>query len=417
MALFAKLESQLMAHQEKQRMRIRYSMQQGEYGRCQVAGECYVNFASNDYLGLSQHHALKQAAVQAINHYGVGSGSSAQVTGFHPEHEALQKELAEWLQVDAVLLYSSGYMANIGTLTALLSSEAPVIHDRENHASLLDGSLQAHAHIRRFAHNNMQDLTRLLKKLTVRDMFHQLDKSCNEDPVAKNLAGTSTKRSLWVVSEALFSMDGHQVPMAELLGLIERYQVNALLDETHSLGIFGEQGRGLSTCLSQLPENGLMTAGLGKAFGVMGGIAAGSCCLIEYLTQFSRSAIYTTAQPPAWAAAARASLALIRSREGDELRERLQTNIDYFLALCKKQGVVYEEGSLSPIQVIILKTEQRALQWQQALKEQGFWVAAMRPPSVAQGASRLRITVTAAHCKADIQRFVEALAYLQEQAL
>ncbi|ODN42626.1 aminotransferase class I/II-fold pyridoxal phosphate-dependent enzyme [Piscirickettsia litoralis] len=394
MALDAELDLQLAVHKEKRRLRVRQSMVQLEHASCQIDNKHYVNFASNDYLGLSQHDALKRAATRAINQYGVGSGSSAQVSGFHPEHEALQEEFAEWLGVDAVLLYSSGYLANVGALTALLSRKQLVVHDKDNHASLLDGSLQAHARIQRFAHNNMLELARLLEK--------------------------AKARHLWVVSEALFSMDGYTVPINALVEIIKQFQLNLLLDETHSLGIIGSKGQGLIQAyardvnLEKMPEDYLLTAGLGKAFGVMGGVVAGSRNLIDYLTQFSRSAIYTTAQPPALAAAARASLALIRAEQGDELRGKLKENIGLFHRYCNQLGVIYHQGSRSPIQAIILKTEQGVLDWQQALKKHGFWVAVMRPPSVAEGASRLRITITAAHRKADIQGLVEVLARLQE---
>lgn len=346
-----------------------------------VDGEPLIGFASNDYLGLANHPEVIHAFQAAANRFGVGSGASHLVNGHSLEHQALEEELAEFTGRDRALLFSTGFMANMGTLMALLGQGDLVVQDKLNHASLLDGGLASGAKFRRYLHNDLASLTKTLQL-----------------PGARKL----------VVCDGVFSMDGDLAPLDEIAPICQAEQAWLMVDDAHGLGVLGKTGAGtvehFGLSQAQVP---VLMGTLGKAFGCFGAFIAGSEVLIETLIQFARPYIYTTALPPAVAAAARASLRLIRDEQS--LRPRLHALIARF-----RQGAQELAIPLMPshtaIQPVGLGDSERTLKVAQALREKGFLVGAIRPPTVPKGSARLRITLSASHTNDHIDQLLEALA-------
>lgn len=333
-------------------------------------------FSSNDYLSLSQHPAVIAAAKDALEQWGAGSGGSPLLNGYSGAHQALEKALADWLDVDAVLLFSSGFAANHGAISTLVQSGT--IHlDRLSHASLIDGVRATGRRFKRFAHNNFTELA----------------------------AGAGD----WLVSEGTFSMDGDRIPEADVRRLLQHHDVSLILDDAHGLGVWGEQGLASFGALRALgvPVR-LLTGTFGKAFGVGGAFVAGSRDDIEELVQFCREYIYSTAFPPAQAAAIQAALSIIRSDEGAELRTRLASNIAMFKQqLQPHQGVLI--ASDSPIQSLVVGDDAQLMALHQQLQQAGFAVSAVRPPTVPAGSARLRVSLQARHQYDDIRLLCEHL--------
>lgn len=352
--------------------------------RVLVDGRWLHNFCSNDYLGLAAEPAVRDALITAVRTAGVGAGAAGLVCGHHREHEALAVELADWLGVESVLLFGNGYLANVGILQGLASAGDAVFQDRLNHASLLDGGLASGARHQRYAHADVGDL-------------------------ARRLDACEARRRL-VVSDGVFSMDGDIAPLPDLLAVTQSHQALLMLDEAHAFGTIGAEGRGSVSHFGLEPDAVPLRMGtLGKAFGVYGAFAAGPRVLIEGLQQLARTAIYTTALPPALAAATRAALTLVR---GDGWRrERLQQHIARLRAGLLAQGWDLM-ASATPIQPVIIGSAARALALSQALAVRGFWVGAIRPPTVPAGTARLRLTLTAAHDEAAIDELLAVLADL-----
>lgn len=343
-----------------------------------IGARQYLNFASNDYLGLSQSPETIAAWREGAERYGVGSGGSGHVTGYGIAHAELEKQLAQWLGYPRALLFNSGYAANQAVVTALLEPSDRVLADRLSHASLLEAALQSGAQLRRFAHNQPQDLQRLLSRAV-------------------------SGRTL-VLTEGVFSMDGDSAPLAELAQLTRAANGWLLVDDAHGIGVLGEQGRG--SCWQQQVRPELLVVTFGKAFGISGAAVLCSASLAEYLLQFARHLIYSTAMPPAQAWALQTALRLIQN--GDALRERLTERIAQFR--CGMAGLPYRlAASATAIQPLWVGDNQRVLALAQSLRERGLWVSAIRPPTVPPGSARLRITLTAAHEAADIDLLLEAL--------
>ncbi|MGN7971115.1 8-amino-7-oxononanoate synthase [Serratia sp. 22264] len=352
---------------------------QGGNGRhIQLGGERYLNFSGNDYLGLSQDPQVIAAWQQGARQYGVGSGGSGHVTGFCAAHQALEQQLAEWLGYPRALLFISGYAANQALLAALMQADDRILADRLSHASLLEAAAHSPAQLRRFRHNQPQALAGLLAK------------SCGGQMLA--------------VTEGVFSMDGDSAPLAELHRLTQAAGAWLMVDDAHGIGVHGEQGRG--SCWQQGVRPELLVVTFGKAFGVSGAAVLCDEATAEYLLQFARHLIYSTAMPPAQACALQT--ALQRIQQGDELRARLQDNIQRF-----RQGAAQLPlaltASVTAIQPLLVGDNQRALDLAQQLRGQGLWVSAIRPPTVPPGGARLRITLTAAHQPQDIDRLLEVL--------
>lgn len=346
-----------------------------------VDGERRLVFCSNDYLGLS-HHPRVIEAFRDTARLGVGSGASHLVTGHGVEHHALEEELAAFTGRERALLFSTGYMANLGVVTALIGRGDRVLEDRLNHASLLDAGLLSGAHFGRYPHGDAA-------------------------AVVQRLTAPGEGRAL-VVTDGVFSMDGDLAPAAALAEVCTRHGVCLMVDDAHGIGVLGATGRGtLEHCGLKSEAVPILMGTLGKALGTFGAFVAGSNDLIEYLVQKARSYIYTTALPPAVAAATREALRLVDVECWR--RERVLSHVQRFRAAARAAGLELAESS-SPIQPIVLGSATRALAASDALWNRGIWVAAIRPPTVPEGSARLRITLSAAHRDDDIDRLVETLA-------
>jgi 8-amino-7-oxononanoate synthase len=347
-----------------------------------VDGRPCTNFSSNDYLGLASDPRVLAAFNRGAEAYGVGSGASHLVCGHSVEHHALEEELAAFTGRERALLFSTGYMANIGAATALLQRGDYIIEDKLNHASLLDGGQLSGARLQRFAHNDTAGLRRRLE-------------SCPAN--AKVL----------VAVDGVFSMDGDCAPLAEIAALASSHQAWLMVDDAHGFGVLGEDGAGLlqKIGLGQR-EVPVLMATFGKALGTFGAFVAGSDELVETLIQGARSYIYTTALPPAVAAATRESLR-IAQRESWR-REHLQALVSRLRHGSEQLGLALMPSGTA-IQPLLIGGAVSAMQVSEKLFEQGFFVPAMRPPTVPRDTSRLRITVTAAHSEEDIDRLLQAL--------
>jgi len=347
----------------------------------EVDGQTLLNFCSNDYLGLANDERVRDAMMAAVAQWGVGSGASHLVCGHTRAHHELEEALADFTGRERALLFSSGYAANVGTINALVGRGDSVFEDKLNHASLLDGGLLSGARFRRYRHRDNADLD-----------------IC--------LADSGSGRKL-VVSDGTFSMDGTACDVAAVARIARNHGAWLMLDEAHSLGVTGREGRGLADPDVIPPEHVPVLIGtLGKAFGTQGGFVAGSADLIETLIQFARTYIYSTAMPAAVAAATLTSLSLAR-REGWR-RERLGELITRFRTGATQLGLRLSE-SVSPIQPVLLGDEHSALAASAALERLGVLITAIRPPTVPVGTSRLRITLTAAHQPEDVDRLLTAL--------
>lgn len=345
-------------------------------------GRSLINFASNDYLGLSQHPKLKEAAIKATEKYGAGAGAARLICGTLPVHRELEETIASFKQTEAALAFSTGYAAATGAIPSLAGSDDILILDKLVHASLVDGARLSGAKLRVFKHNNLADLESKL------------------DWAARQREAKPKTRIL-VVTESVFSMDGDLAPLAEIVQLKDRYEAWLMVDEAHALGVLGPNRRGLAEQLGVADRIEIQMGTLGKAAGASGGFIAGSKILIDHLINSARSFIFSTAPIPAAAAAAKAGLEIIAGPEGEKLRSQLFENI----ALVRKN----HSTAIIPI---ILGDEGKALESSAKLEQSGFLVPAIRYPTVARGAARLRATVGAAHTSSQITRFLESLRAL-----
>ena len=348
----------------------------------QAGGTSLLNFSSNDYLGLASHPELVSALKDAADSDGVGSGASALVTGFRSQHHKLEQELAQFLEREKVLLCSSGYLANLAVATSLTAKGDVIVQDKLCHASLIEAARLSGARLLRYAHADTEALQR------------QLD--------VQNDGNTL------VISDGVFSMDGDTAPLQDLAELCLEHRAWLVVDDAHGIGVCGPGGRGsvaaAGLCAQQVP---VLTGTLGKAFGCFGAFVAGSEALINHLVNEARSYIYTTAMPPAVAAAARA--ALRRVIEDDWRREHLQVLIEYFRQGAASRGLTLMPSN-SPIQPMIIGDSQSAMDLATGLQQKGFLVVAIRPPTVREGTARLRITLTAAHQTAQIDALLDAIS-------
>jgi 8-amino-7-oxononanoate synthase len=349
-----------------------------------VDGKDYLSFASNDYLGLAAHPAIAEAACAALRDFGAGAGAAHLLTGHHILHHQAEQALAAFVGQPAALLFSTGYMANLGVVTALLDRHGAIFADKLNHASLVDAAQLSRAAHQRYRHTDLEHLEQLLR---ASDAEHKL-----------------------IATDAVFSMDGDLAPVPELLALAEKYDAWLYLDDAHGFGVLGQDGRGILEHFA-LPHSPrlIYLATLGKAAGVAGAFVAGTEDLVEWLVNKARTYIFTTAQPPALAAAVSASLGLIAGEP--ERRERLATLIARL-----KAGVATLPWSLmasdTPIQPLLIGDNHATLRLSDGLRERGILLPAIRPPTVAEGSARLRISLSASHTEADIDRLLAALREL-----
>ncbi|MCC6533225.1 MAG: 8-amino-7-oxononanoate synthase [Burkholderiales bacterium] len=349
-----------------------------------VRGRDFVSFASNDYLGLAADPRLIEAAREAASRYGVGAGASHLLHGHHALHEQLESALAETVGMARALVFSTGYMANLGVVTALCGRDDEVFADKLNHASLNDAMVLSRARFHRYPHGDLDALDRALGRARART------------------------RKL-ILTDAVFSMDGDLAPLPELVRLCERHGAYLLLDDAHGFGVLGEHGAGTPSHFAVSSERVIYMGTLGKAAGVYGAFVASSAALIDYLVNRARTYVYTTATPPLLAAALLQSLAIIRG-EGWR-REHLQALIGDL-----KEGLRAARARLLPsptaIQPYVLGSAGAALRAAEVLRAHGMIVPAIRPPTVPAGSARLRISLSAGHTLADVERLVSALRKL-----
>ncbi|WP_026972469.1 8-amino-7-oxononanoate synthase [Aliagarivorans marinus] len=361
--------------------------QSSRQGRClQHQGRDYLNFSSNDYLGLSQHPEVVAAWCKGANEYGVGSAGSPLVTGFQSPHLALEQQLAEWFGYPAALLFSSGFCANQAVIKAFDNPSLTTFHDKLNHASLIEAGMYSSAPMKRFRHNDVAHLDQLLSR-------------ANGDKL--------------VISEGVFSMDGDSAPLGDIAQVSKQHKAWLMIDDAHGAGVLGEKSS--VSCAGLGAEDvQIMVITFGKAFGVQGAAVLCSEQLREYLLNFARSYVYSTAMPAAQASAVSASLNVMATQP--QHRERLSQNIALFRKLAEHQSVPLH-ASNTAIQPILIGSAAKAQQISLRLKEQGLWVNAIRPPTVPPNTSRLRVTLTAHHSAEDINSLVEALVKEMDKEL
>jgi 8-amino-7-oxononanoate synthase len=353
-----------------------------------IAGRHFINFSSNDYLGLANDLRLHEAAASAIDEFGVGAGASRLISGNQPPHLRLERALAKWKGTEAALCFSSGYAAALGTIPALVTKNDVILLDKLCHASLIDGARLSGAILRVFPHNHVGKLESHLEWARRKH----------------------ARRRVLIITESVFSMDGDRAPLRELVELKKRFRALLMLDEAHAIGVIGLNGRGLAAAENVSEEVDVQMGTLSKALGTSGGYICGSHTLIEWLINRARSFIYSTAPPPAIAAAGLAAVDFLASPEGENRRLLLWERIRLMQQLLPRTGSEGEDVAAgSAIFPLIVSDEKAALDMAAALQSEGFLVPAIRYPTVAKGAARLRITVTAAHEEAQIEELCELI--------
>jgi 8-amino-7-oxononanoate synthase len=377
---FANFQSELRERESLGLLRKRRTLDTPQSPHIVVDGKSYLAFCSNDYLGLASHPQLVTALQQGAQQWGVGAGAAHLVSGHFAPHHELEQQLAAFVGKPAGLLFSTGYMANIGVVQALVGKGDTVFADKLNHASLNDAMLLSRAETKRYRHGDMAQLAQLL-------------------------AQTKSGHKL-VITDAVFSMDGDMAPLRELLALCEQHDAWLYVDDAHGFGVLGKQGRGSLAHFGIASTRVIYMATLGKAAGVSGAFVAAERAVIDTLVNHAHSYVYTTATPPALSVALSQSLQLIA--QGDALREHLQR-----LVAQLRDGLSDLPWQLMPsataIQPLLIGNNQQALKLSEGLRERGIWVAAIRPPTVPQGTARLRITLSAAHSAADVAQLIGAL--------
>lgn len=383
-APYAALASDLAEIERGGLARRRRLLQSPQGARVRVDGREYVAFCSNDYLGLAAHPDVIEAARAGAARHGVGAGASHLILGHSAPHHELEERLAALVERPRALLFSTGYQANLGVVTALLGREDAVFGDRLNHASLNDAALLSRATFRRYPHADLGALARLLR--------------------------ASKARRKLVVTDAVFSMDGDIAPLPGLIELCERHDAWLLVDDAHGFGVLGPSGRGTLAYFGARSPRVIAMATLGKAAGVFGAFVAGEAEVIELLLQRARAYVYTTAMPPMLASALSASLELIR--DGDARRDRLRSLIERLRGRVNA-GRWRLPASQTPIQPLVIGASDEAMGVSERLAGAGLLVPAIRPPTVPRGTARLRISLSAAHGPGDVDRLADALNALQ----
>lgn len=388
-------QQQLSVRQHAGLLRERRVLESPQGTRIVLDGDSYLSFCSNDYLGLADDPRLKEAITTAVQDCGVGGGASHLISGHHAEHEALEQELAAFTGRERALVFSSGYMANLAVIAALACDKDVVFEDKLNHASLIDGGQLSGARFQRYLHNDSASLARHMERID----------ASGKHPQARQL----------VVTDGVFSMDGDVADLAALAQVCQQRDALLVVDDAHGLGVIGHQGLGtLSHCTVSSEQVPVLVGTFGKAFGTAGAFIAGSTLLIDYLTQFARPYVYTTAMPPMLAAATRVALQIIQ--EGDDKRLHLQRLIRHFGEGLDSLGIE-RLPSITPIQPIVVGSTDKLIALQHFLNNQGLAIGGIRPPTVPANTSRLRVTLSAAHQDQDVERLLECLAQARRKGL
>ncbi len=368
-------EQALNLHKQKGLFRERKVLQSMQ----RYEGKIFCSFSSNDYLGLSKHPTIIKAFKQAADDFGVGSGASHFLGAYNHFHQELEFALAEFLNFPQVLVFSTGYMANLGILGSLLQKRAAVFADKLSHASLIDGARLNTNLFKRYPHNNLTQLEKHLVQCTSRQKF--------------------------IMTDGVFSMDGDMALLPSLIEIAQKYSSILLVDDAHGVGVLGKKGKGICELFQCKPD--ILSGGFGKAFGCFGGFVASNEVIIENLIQFARPYMYTTALPPALAKAAYTSLLLLQTESWR--REKLQSLITYFKQMAKQLELPILP-SQTPIQPILLRNTEQTLALSAYLLQNGILVNAIRPPTVPENTSRLRISLSALHSENEIDRLLEHIA-------
>ncbi|MFC5475020.1 8-amino-7-oxononanoate synthase [Paraherbaspirillum soli] len=377
------IRAQLATLQEQRLLRQRRTVDGPQGPLLKLDGKQYLAFCSNDYLGLANHPALIAAAHAALDTYGVGASASALISGHSSAVEELETELAAFVGMPRALHFSTGYMANMGIIPALVGAGDTVFSDRLNHACLIDGARLSGAEFRIYPHNDVARLEQLLAKNT-------------------------SPRKL-IATDGVFSMDGDIAPLPQLLALCEKYDAWLLVDDAHGFGVLGPQGRGSLAHFGLSSPRILYMGTLGKAAGVYGAFVAGDATLIEWLLQTARSYIFTTASPPLLAGALLATLKLLQTEDWRQQHLRqLIARLRAGLANLPWRLLPSE----TPVQALVVEDNQLALTLMEGLRARGIWVPAIRPPTVPKGTARLRISLSAAHSAEQIDQLINALQEL-----
>jgi 8-amino-7-oxononanoate synthase len=365
------------------------TVQHAEGCTIEIDGRHLINFASNDYLGLAAHPAVRAALIDAAQRWGVGATAAHLLGGHRAEHQALEEALADWTGRERALVFSTGYMANLGVLGALLEAGDVCVQDKLNHACLIDGARYAGAELVRYVHGDV-------------------------DSAARQLAARAHAGAL-LATDGVFSMDGDVAPLAVLADLCTAQSACLHVDDAHGLGVRGPHGSG-SVREAHLGANAVPVymATLGKALGCFGAFVAGDARLIDALVQFARTHVFTTALPPALAAATRAAVAV--ARHEDWRRDKLGQLIAHFRAGARQRGFALC-NSPTPIQPILLGDSARALAAATELEQRGFYVPAIRPPTVPEGGARLRVTLSALHAEREVEALLDALVAVLGQTV
>lgn len=359
---------------------------ENNYRRRQINNSSDVlNFCSNDYLGLKNHPNLIAAVKKTVDEYGIGSGSAYLLTGYCKAHQALEEELAEFLNFPRVLLFSSGYMANLGIISALLNRNDVIFADKSIHASLIDGCLLSKAKMHRYPHANLNALDNLLQR-------------------------TKGNHKL-IISEGIFGMDGTLIPLQQLISIAKKHSCSILLDDAHAIGVLGEHGRG---CLEYFNVKSsditLLVGTLGKACGTYGAFVASNEKVCELLIQVARTYLFTTALPPILAEASRASLKIIRDEP--ERRIMLHNKIERFQIGARQLNIPLMHSNKIPVQLIHIGDNKKTSVISEELLQSGLLIKPILPPTVPKHTARLRITITAKHSNQNIDYLLERLAYV-----
>jgi 8-amino-7-oxononanoate synthase len=346
-----------------------------------LEGRTLINFGSNDYLGMAARPELKRAAIEATERYGTGSGASRLICGSIAPHQELERALAAWKGTECALVFNSGYAAALGTICGLVEGGDIVIIDKLVHASIVDAARLSGATLRVYKHNDVE---------TLRGMLEWSQQERGEGDVL-------------VITESVFSMDGDVAPLSQIVALKEEYEAWLMVDEAHACGMFGKKRSGRIEQEELQGRVEIQMGTLGKAVGSSGGFIAGSSTLIEYLVNQARSFIFSTAAPPATSAAARAGVELIQSGAGEELNNALWRNVEIF---CHEMGVAKVPSPIIPVPI---GSEEQAIKVAGGLKEAGFFVPAIRYPTVARGKARLRVSLSATHEADQIMQLTRVL--------
>ncbi|MDX1549120.1 8-amino-7-oxononanoate synthase [Novilysobacter spongiicola] len=383
-----RVEVARQAREAASRQRVRRVASHRDGARCTVDGRSLLNFCGNDYLGLSQHFAVVNALQDAASREGAGGIGSHLVCGHHALHDTLEKELADWLEVPRALLFGSGFLANLAVVQALLGDDDVCVQDRLNHASLIDAARLAGCHLRRYPHADPEGAIRQLRGVP--------------DGAAM------------LATDGVFSMDGDVAPLRELALVARVQQALMYVDDAHGIGVLGPDGRGsVAAARLTIEQVPLRLATFGKALGSHGAAVVGDEQLIAHLAETARPYIYTTAMPPAQAAATLAAVLIARSEHWR--REKLVDLTTRFRDRALAAGLVLLPSE-TPIQPVLVGDDARALSMAASLEKAGYWVTAIRPPTVPEGRARLRVTLSALHAEADVDGLVAALVKARDRA-